>query len=230
MGTVQSWIPLTTVTSPASDVPVYAVAHCADDGPVAPVWPHVVKVHGAGAHVSATCVHVPRLHEYEQLPVNPGAQAPVSVLPLFVVVSTQLLMVCAEHVTTWQAPAAVHSSFAGHAPTCPAARSPHVPPEHFAQGPVQAVLQQKPSVEQNPVSHWAPATHFCPTTGSHAPAALHAWFAGHAPCAPSARRPHVVPPVQLAQGPAHVAAQQKSSPPEQNPLAQSLPLLAGLQA
>jgi hypothetical protein len=67
-------------------------------------------------------------------------------------------------------------------------------------------------------------------TASHAPAALHASFAGQAPSAPSASNPHVVPPAHFAQGPAQATAQQKSSPPEQKPLAQSLPLLEGTHA
>ena len=43
--------------------------------------------------MSVTCVHVPLLHEKEQLPVDPTAHVPASVLPLFVVVRTQLLIV-----------------------------------------------------------------------------------------------------------------------------------------
>jgi hypothetical protein len=47
----------------------------------------------ADVQVSVTCVQVPLLHEKEQAPVYPTAQVPVSVLPLFVVVRTQLLVV-----------------------------------------------------------------------------------------------------------------------------------------
>jgi hypothetical protein len=132
-----------------------------------------------------------------------------------------------------QAPAALHASFAGQAPWAPSARRPQVvPPAHLAHGPAQATLQQKSSPpEQKPVSQSAPllaGLHAWPGTASQAPCALHASFAGHAPCDPSARRPHVVPPLQLAQGPVQAEAQQKSSPPEQLPLAQSLPMFAGL--
>jgi hypothetical protein len=94
------------------------------------------------------------------------------------------------------------------------------------------VSQQKSSPpEQKPVSQSAPlfaGLHGWPGTGSHAPAALHAWFTGQAPWEPSARSPHVVPPAHFAHGPAQATLQQKSSPPEQLPLAQSAPLLAGL--
>jgi hypothetical protein len=135
--------------------------------------------------------------------------------------------------TASQAPAALHASFAGHAPCAPSGRSPQVvPPAHFAHGPAQATLQQKSSPpEQKPVSQSAPlfaGLQGCPATASQAPAALHASFAGHAPCEPSAKSPHVVPPEHFAHGPVHALAQQKSSPPEQFPLAQSLPLFAGL--
>jgi hypothetical protein len=133
------------------------------------------------------------------------------------------------------APAALHASFAGQAPCAPSARSPHVvPPAHEAHGPAQAAAQQKSSPpEQLPLAQSLPlfdGMHAWPLTPSHAPAALHAWFAGHAPCAPSARSPHVAPPAHEAQGPAHAEAQQKSSPPEQLPLAQSLPLFDGMHA
>jgi len=50
----------------------------------------------AGRQVSVTCVHVPLEQEKEQLPM-PVAQVPVSVLPLFVVVRTQLFVVPAVH-------------------------------------------------------------------------------------------------------------------------------------
>jgi hypothetical protein len=49
------------------------------------------------AQVSVTCVQIPLLHEKEQLPESPVTQVPVSVLPLFVVVRTQLFVVPAAH-------------------------------------------------------------------------------------------------------------------------------------
>jgi hypothetical protein len=68
------------------------------------------------------------------------------------------------------------------------------------------------------------------TVDTQEPAALHAVFAAHAPCVPAARSPHVTPPEHFAHGPVQAEAQQKSSPPEQLPLAQSAPLFAGLHA
>jgi hypothetical protein len=61
----------------------------------------------------------------------------------------------------------------------------------------------------------------------HAPVALHICPPPHPPVAPKGRGPH--PPLaHEAQGPAQLTAQQTSSPPEQKPVAQSLPLFAGL--
>ena len=81
--------------------PVYPAAHV----PVS-VLPLGVSVSTQSAFVAAaqsaaqvlvTCVKVPRTHEYEQAPVYPVAHVPVSVLPLFVAVSTQLSVVPATH-------------------------------------------------------------------------------------------------------------------------------------
>jgi hypothetical protein len=131
------------------------------------------------------------------------------------------------------APAALHVWFAGQPPCDPAGSSPQlVPPAHRAQGPVQATLQQTPSPpEQKPPAQSAPlfaGLHAWPLAPSHAPSALHAWFAGQPPRVPSGSSPQLVPPAHLAQGPVQVTLQQTLSPPEQKPLAQSLPLFAGL--
>jgi hypothetical protein len=133
------------------------------------------------------------------------------------------------------APAALHTWFAGQPPFDPSASSPQlIPPAHLAQGPAQATLQQTLSPpEQKPLAQSLPifdGLHVWLLTASQAPAALHAWFAGQAPCDPSASSPQVVPPAHEAQGPAQATAQQTLSPPEQKPLAQSLPLFVGLHA
>jgi hypothetical protein len=185
--------------------------------------------------LSMTCVQTPLLHEKEQAPVYPAAQVPVSVWPLFVMVRMQLLSVVAAQGGFTQAPAALHCWPPVQPPVDPTARSPHVtPPLQLAHGPLQAEAQQKSSPpEQKPLAQSLPllaGLHACPLTASHAPAALHAWFAAQAPCAPSARSPHVVPPAHFAHGPVQALAQQKSSPPEQKPVSQSAPLLAGLHA
>jgi hypothetical protein len=59
----------------------------------------VAAGHGAGTgeQVSVTGVQVPLLHAKEQLPAYPTAQVPVSVLPLFATVRTQLFVVSDAH-------------------------------------------------------------------------------------------------------------------------------------
>jgi hypothetical protein len=97
------------------------------------------------------------------------------------------------------------------------------------QGPAQVTAQQKSSPpEQKPLRHCVPLVHDWPLTSTQLPAALHAWLAAQPPCTPAATRPQVVPPAHFPQGLAQVTAQQMSSPPEQKPLSQSLPLFAGL--
>jgi hypothetical protein len=129
------------------------------------------------------------------------------------------------------APAALQAWFPGQAPCDPAGRSSQFPVEQLAQGLVQATEQQTPSPEQKPLMQSLPlfaGLHVSPLDPSHTPAPLQAWFAGQAPCDPAGRSPQVVPSEQLAQGPVQATEQQTSSPPEQKPLAQSLPFLAGL--
>jgi hypothetical protein len=124
----------------------------------------------------------------------------------------------------------VHCPAGAISPAVMSAHVPSIPPVfaalHAWHVPVQAVLQQTPSVEQKPVSQSPLTTHVCPTTGSQAPAALHAWFAGHAPGEPTGSITHELPPAHDWQGPLHVSAQQNESA-EQKPLAQSAPALAG---
>jgi hypothetical protein len=160
---------------------------------------------------------------------SPPEQKPLAhSLPLFAGLHAWLL--APSH-----APVASHAWFAGQAPCDPAGSSPQVvPPAHLVQGPEQVTLQQTPSPpEQKPLTQSPPlfaGLHAWPSAPWHAPAALHAWFAGQAPCDPAGSSPQVVPPEHLAQGPAQAMSQQTLSPPEQEPLAQSLPLFAGLHA
>lgn len=134
-----------------------------------------------------------------------------------------------------QAPAALHAWPAGQNPSEPTGSWVQVvPPEQDAHGPVHAAWQQTPSPpEQKPLAHCVPpsaGSHPPPFVASQAPAALHASSGGQLPCAPAARRPHVVPFAQEAQGPAQGTLQQRSSPPEQEPLAQSEPSFTGSHA
>jgi hypothetical protein len=115
-------------------------------------------------------------------------------------------------------------------PALMSAQVPSTPPVfaavHAWHVPLQAVLQQTPSGEQKPVSQSPSTAHVCPTAASQAPAALHAWFAGHVPCEPAGSSTHVAPPAQDWQLPLQLTAQQTASAP-QKPLAQSAPALAG---
>jgi hypothetical protein len=179
---------------------------------------------------AVTGAHVPLAHELHgpvQASLQQNWSAPEEQMPLAQVVTP--VPVQGWPLVGSQVPATLHARLVPQAPGLPSATSPHdAPPAHLEQGPLQAVAQQKPSVEQKPVSHWLPMVHICPGAGSHEPVALHAWFAGHAPCEPAARTPQVAPTVHAAQGPLQVTAQQTSSPPEQKPLAQSAPFLDGL--
>jgi hypothetical protein len=66
--------------------------------------------------------------------------------------------------------------------------------------------------------------HICPETGSHVPAALQAWFAGHTPWEPAGNVEQVFPSWHAWHGPLHATAQQVL-PVEQKPLAQSAPII-----
>jgi hypothetical protein len=164
-----------------------------------------------------------------QQTLSPPEQKPLAQsLPWFAGLHVWLL-------TASHAPAALHAWFAGQPPCAPSASIVQVvPPAHVAQGLAQATLQQTWSPpEQKPLAQSLPllaGLHVWPLTASHAPARLHVWFAGQAPCDPTASIAQVVPSAHVAQGPGHATWQQTWSPPEQKPLAQSLPLFAGLHA
>jgi hypothetical protein len=60
-------------------------------------------------------------------------------------------------------------------------RRPVSAAEHAWHVPTQAVSQQTPSSEQNPVTHRASTVHGCPWAATHWCPALHASFAGQSP-------------------------------------------------
>jgi hypothetical protein len=111
------------------------------------------------AQVSVTWVQVPLLHAKEQLPVYPKAQVPVSVLPLFVVVRTQLFCVSAGHwaaqvSVTWVQVPLLHEK--EQFPVYPAAQVPEVPPLLVAltsQSPFSVVAAQGAGAVHMPEVH-----------------------------------------------------------------------------
>jgi hypothetical protein len=96
---------------------------------------------------------------------------------------------------------------------------------HTWHGPLQAIAQQRPSVEQNPLAQLppsAPGSHGCAFAAAHVCAAEQAWFEGHSPFEPTGKIEQLAPPLHDWQSPLHASAQQMPSA-EQNVLAQSLP-------
>jgi hypothetical protein len=125
-----------------------------------------------------------------------------------------------------QLPAALQARPAAQPPCLPTASSPHVPPAHVLQGPVQDAAQQKSSTEQKPDEHWLPIPmgHACPFTATQAAAALQTLLAMHPPSRPAVTGAQV-PVAHELQGPVQASPQQNwSAPEEQMPEAHSAPV------